>query len=544
MSETRDNQKVVGIKKRVFNPWIHLGKIFEKQRRNEHAIEAYQKAIEIDPKNAHIWNEMGNAFINSGRNEEAINAFNKAIELDRGYGCPYSNLALAYSNKGKYQEATLLFQRSIELSNNDRDKAISWNRLGDAYRGLNEYGKATEAYQRADELAPGNAAVKDHRGKVKKDMSEPVDVVVGDGSVVGEVEPADGLVQDNVQVVDNRNEISRKVDTNNAHIWNELGNIYFNVVAYDDAINSFSKAIELDKTLGLPFRNLALTFVLVGRFDEAIPLYQKSIELLSSNRDKATAWNGLGNSFRHMNNYTEAISAYQKAVELDPANTLYSEDLNNLLNEAGTPEELVSVNKDEISSDPLMVESRASGTLLESYLGEIEDRQERFDASDVKGKRDAVTHTQMEEVIDQKETTDTVDAVGNRNMMESENAQVWNELGDVYYNVGAFEEAISAYSKAIALDPGYGSPHSNLALAYSRKGRYGEAIPLFQRSIELLTNNNDIALSWKRLGNAYRRLNDYNNAVAAYQKADELEPNNVSLFDKARFSLTSNCQVG
>ena len=59
----------------------------------------------------------------------------------------------------KYAEAVLLYQRSIELFASDKDKAVTWNRLGNVYRRLNDYDNAIACYQRADELDPNNATL-------------------------------------------------------------------------------------------------------------------------------------------------------------------------------------------------------------------------------------------------------------------------------------------------------------------------------------------------------------------------------------------------
>jgi tetratricopeptide (TPR) repeat protein len=82
-----------------------------------------------------------------------------------------------------------------------------------------------------------------------------------------------------------------------------------------------------------------------------------------------------------------------------------------------------------------------------------------------------------------------------------------------------------------------------LALTYVQKGRFTEAILLYQRSIELFTSEKDKAISWNRLGNVYRRLNNYDSAIAAYQRADELDPENTTLSLQSRFSLLGNYPV-
>ena len=86
--------------------------------------------------------------------------------------------------------------------------------------------------------------------------------------------------------------------------------------AYDQAIHAFLKAIELDPQMGWPYSNLALAYVTQDNHEQAVALYQKSIELMDDNKDKAAAWNRLGNVYRKLNDYDNAIKAYQKAVVL------------------------------------------------------------------------------------------------------------------------------------------------------------------------------------------------------------------------------------
>jgi len=153
-------------------------------------------------------------------------------------------------------------------------------------------------------------------------LKENDDFVVKSG---GESEdPMPEALQEPAAFVDSSGELQIEMDTKNAHVWNELGNIYFNSGTYDDAIVAYSKAIQLDRCFAWPYSNLALTYVQKGRFTEAILLYQRSIELFTSEKDKAISWNRLGNVYRRLNNYESAISAYQRADELDPENTTLS----------------------------------------------------------------------------------------------------------------------------------------------------------------------------------------------------------------------------
>ncbi len=221
------------------------------------------------------WNAKGNAYFGNGAFEEAIQAYNQAIQLDPLFGEPYSNLALTYLTQGQYAEAILLYQKSIELLNSDADKALSWNGLGNAYRCVNDYDNAIAAYQKAAEFDPKTAGMRDRA--------------------------------DDFQVT---------YSPKNASAWNDLGELFFKTGGVEEAINAFTKAIELEPSNGQAYSNLASALASQGKYQEAIPLFQKSIDLLPENKDKAAAWNRLGNAYRKLNDYDNAIKAYQKAVVL------------------------------------------------------------------------------------------------------------------------------------------------------------------------------------------------------------------------------------
>lgn len=115
--------------------------------------------IEKSPQNSIDWNELGNSYASSKKFDSAIEAYKKAIEMNPKYGQPYSNLGFIYYRLGKYDVAILLFKKSIDFLDTPEDKAVSWNRLGDAYRRLGDYGNASAAYQESSDMAPAISPV-------------------------------------------------------------------------------------------------------------------------------------------------------------------------------------------------------------------------------------------------------------------------------------------------------------------------------------------------------------------------------------------------
>ena len=145
-------EKSIEFNKRFINPWIKIGNVFDRQDRQREEVRAYSQAVEIDPGNAHYRNQSY---------DEAAIAFRKAMEQNPELGWAYSNLALVYAEQNKNAEAQALYEKSIQLLKDDREKAVSWNRLGNLHRKLNEYELAIKAFQKADELDRENAGFKD-----------------------------------------------------------------------------------------------------------------------------------------------------------------------------------------------------------------------------------------------------------------------------------------------------------------------------------------------------------------------------------------------
>jgi len=65
----------------------------QEQGKCDEALEAYERAVKLNPQDARAWNNIGVIFCKQDRYEEAIAAYNKAIDID-------SKAALIWFNKG------------------------------------------------------------------------------------------------------------------------------------------------------------------------------------------------------------------------------------------------------------------------------------------------------------------------------------------------------------------------------------------------------------------------------------------------------------
>ena len=508
-----------------FLAWNNFGNLCLKIFHNDEAMVAFQKAIAQNPQDPIGWNGLGKVYSAIGYVDDAIVAYRKAISFMPTFAQPWNGLGDVYSVTGRIDDAIKAYHEAIELN---RQYVTPWLRLGVLFVRQEQYRDAIKSYQSALSL-----------------------------------------------------------DSKNSAIWKELGAIYLKCESYEEAAEVFSKAIQLDSEDGWAYHNLALTYTHLEKYSEAVSLYLKSIDLFTEEKDKAVSWNQLANVYRLLNDYDNAIAAYQIADTLDPRirasrnksspdkpTTRVNSDKQILSSDAASSESANATSGSQAPSDndlgldqkkasatPALAEE--SSATAPMWIFHPETEGELKDASlNVKGTLN-IGCEQAEPVQAEPEILkakgDSMsnlisinkDHSQNRTAMQdcplrsnagegtkTVNADAWNDKGNAHFKRGEMEMAIQAYNRALQLDPSFGRPYSNLALAYLTQGQYAEAILLYEKSLELLNSDKDKAVSWNGLGNIYRCINDYENAVAAYQKAAQLDPETAGMRDG-----TNNPQV-
>ncbi len=461
-------QQAVTLAPQLGPAWYNLGVALDYLSREEEAIPAYQRAIDLEPRPLY-YNSLADVFSSLNDFERATQAYQQAIELDRSYAWPYHGLAVILGEQGDYESAGLFFRQAIERHTRPADQAVSWDSLGDVYMALADYKQALAAYQEASRLTPheampwyslGNAyvalerdneAIEPYRRAIELDPAYPWSYhqlgLVYERRA--EYAPAMILFQ---QAIERHQDNPAR-----ARSWASLGDVYSALGRQQEAIDAYCQAVALDQSFELPWLGLGREYSLAGRYDEAINAYRQVVKLAPG---EAQAWLGLGNACSALNQADEAIAAYQQAIELEPQSAWPYNNLGFVYQKLGRYREAIQ------------------------FYQQALDRH-----ADGPGK--AVT---------------------------------WDNLGNTYRVQGEFDEALAAYRWARMLDPNYAWPYHNLADTHSAQGEFETAIPFYQQAIERHEQELDQAVAWNGLGNAYHALDRFEEAIYAYQRVIELNP--------------------
>lgn len=148
-------------------------------KRNKEALNAFQKAINLDSTYLDAWNNIGNCKSIIGDYKGAIDAFGRVLRLNPNYQLAINNLndaqqklqvlngrdpdfSLAEENRlinqsveaYQKQNFALVISSCKEITKRNPGNVIAWNNLGAAYNALQKYDDALAAIHKALEINP------------------------------------------------------------------------------------------------------------------------------------------------------------------------------------------------------------------------------------------------------------------------------------------------------------------------------------------------------------------------------------------------------
>jgi tetratricopeptide (TPR) repeat protein len=436
-----------------------------------------------------LWNELGNLYFISGAYNQAIYAYHRSIQMDSSFGRPYSNLALAYVQQGKYEEAIELYRQSIELLADNKEKAISWNKLGNVHRYLKNYQKAVIAYQQADVLDPDSIEGREEPGQLLYASADtpssntavtPGQVEAGPSEVQALVPPSLAIVDEfpapeaAILPVTSANaakfelEISTTPPASPFTIW-EVGS----PGQEPDPAPSAAEDLEVFAPGS------------ENEFPAALPLNPRSEQPFSLSGSDSV----------------EDLCEVDFESFADPE-TFSIQDLST----ADTPPQPEDSNNLWIDEYSEQMESEAGLDVadlpaLTFVVASVQDDDPIETQPEQRGDLDG----SMSDYRDQESKEIEVEIARFRRVVQinGRNAFAWDTLGTLYKSANMYKDAILAYQEAISINCTKAFYYYHLGLAYAADGRDEDAITAFQRVIEI---DPDYSLAHATLGGYYRKM--------------------------------------
>jgi len=432
--------------------YVSLGMLNQSVGDFSGALEKFQKSLEI---NTQLKDKLQMALDyvaisglqkNTGDYPLAINNAKQAIKIyeeledESGIALAQSSLGAVYNNSGAYQLAIEMMQKVLEtyikLEVNS-SIASAYNELGSIYKSTKKYDIALENFNKA--------LVIFQKTEDKPNLSVTYNYIGALYYQIDEYKKALDYYHKGLEIDE---ELDNKM--NMATSYNNIAGIFkHNSQEYDKAIEYYKKAINIiEKTddkisFAIYTENLAKTYTLINANNEALELFQKSLEInieLSRFNDISSNFVGIADVYLDEKKYEKAIKNYYKALEyaekandeeyqaLVYSNIGYTYHSQNELEKAiGFYKK--AINLYEITNNP------------ESLIRNI--RNIIFAAIDLKNIDEAVFFFQR-----------IIEIHSSKNNFE-EVVNVYIEIAELYSNLNENKIAIEYYTEAIAIAEKY-----------------------------------------------------------------------------------------
>ncbi len=120
---------------------------------HEEVVDAYQKAIDLDPKSAGALVNLGTIYFNARKWSEAERHYQQALEVDPDYALAHFDLANLYDERGNRAQAQHHYEAALQASPNYADAHYN---LALLYQGSNQPMKAVQHWRAYLKLDPSS----------------------------------------------------------------------------------------------------------------------------------------------------------------------------------------------------------------------------------------------------------------------------------------------------------------------------------------------------------------------------------------------------
>ena len=268
--------------------------------KNQHWLDEAQgnleKAIQLDGSLPAAYVTLGRIHDVSGKRELALEEFQHALDLDPRNAMALRGLARAYERSGRVPDAEAAYKKSVALKPDDWE---SYNLIGNFYDRQGRYPEAIKALQRAIEMTPDNAEVYLNLGATYVDS--------GDSAALPAAEQA----------------LKRSIELKPSYpAYANLASLYLSQRRYKESAEINEKALQLNENDYMVWNNLLIAYERMGDGSKAKAVRERMIPLLEQNirlkPQDALAQSLLGLMQAENGRRESALEHAQTAIALSP----------------------------------------------------------------------------------------------------------------------------------------------------------------------------------------------------------------------------------
>jgi len=309
---------------------------------NESILSDHKPTVAGTQAQAYV--KQGDQYLNGAEYARAVEAYNKAIALEPSLGNAYYGIALAYFKEGQYQLAVSSLKRAqttVQFS------AADFVILGEALVETKQYDEALKAYESATRLqaAPDRLSYAYYRIGEIYSLQERYAQAIAPLQEALRLEPnydsaafALGRAYTDLEQYKNALEPFQRavrLKPNDPDYQCRLGDANLLLGDYPSAVAALQQATRLKPDYAECHSLLGLAYVAAGNKEQALQVYKrlqaldkelaqdllKEINEMSAKASApagADAFLALGRKYLEANEYPKAIEAYKKAIALAP----------------------------------------------------------------------------------------------------------------------------------------------------------------------------------------------------------------------------------
>ncbi len=537
--------------------------------RLDESIAEYQQAVRIEPKNEDyqkfleaVLDKKADPIIASAVKKHqdkdypaAIDLYQQAISLRPKNVSLYYNLAGAYYSREQYPEAQRMYQKALELD--PKGQVDDMWLLGTIQEHFGKGPEAMDIYKKYLSLAPNGKFAQPAKSRLESLAKNPGDTVkIKSESELSRLKEASEAYQAAVKLqqekrYDEAVPLYQKAMTlqpaESAYPFG-LGTLFQYKGDMDLAINWFQKAIAMEpkntdypKALQYAIEQKAQPLVdegvkkqTAGDFASAIDLYQKALTLVPKN---ARIYTNLATACQGSDDFAGARQAYQKALDLDPKSESADWYPAAAIDENFAKGPLaLSEYKKFVAANPGSPLVSGANERIKKLTANPNDTQKLPTQAQMKASQSAQDAFDQGLKLQQASKFDEAIPLYTKASMlvPSEPAYAF-ALASAYQGKGDMDNAIVWYRKSIDLDPKNKEYGKYLSAAYDLKaaplvdeaskkytsGDYPGAVELYRKALQVVPNNAPVHTD---LASCLQATDDFAGARAEYQKAFDVDP--------------------